>query len=86
MQKNVQIPSDLFFDICDYFFKEQEDDLADDIRKQLNLKVDKLINHELFSKYKTAPTGAEREKARQEYLNRRGIPGSFRTDREQEPR
>lgn len=86
MQKNVQIPSDLFFDICDYFFKGQEDDLADDIRKQLNLKVDKLINHELFSKYKTAPTGAEREKARQEYLNRRGIPGSFRTDREQEPR
>lgn len=86
MPKNVQIPSDLFFDICDYFFKEQEDDLADDIRKQLNLKVDKLINHELFSKYKTAPTGAEREKARQEYLNRRGIPGSFRTDREQEPR
>ena len=70
MPKNVQIPSDLFFDICDYFFKEQEDDLADDIRKQLNLKVDKLINHELFSKYKTAPTGAEREKARQEYLNR----------------
>ena len=86
MPKNVQIPSDLFFDICDYFFKEQEDDLADDIRKQLNLKVDKLINHELFSKYKTAPTGAEREKARQEYLNRRGIPGSFRTDREQGPR
>lgn len=86
MSKNIQIPSDLFFDICDYFFKEQEDDLADDIRKQLNLKVDKLINHELFSKYKTAPTGAEREKARQEYLNRRGIPGSFRTDREQEPR
>lgn len=86
MPKNVQIPTDLFFDICDYFFKEQEDDLADDIRKQLNLKVDKLINHELFSQYKTAPTGAEREKARQKYLDRRGIPGSFRTDREQEPR
>lgn len=86
MTKNVQIPTDLFFDICDYFFKEQEDGLADDIRAELNLKIDKLVNHELFSKYKTAPTGAEREKARQEYLDRRGIPGSFRTDREQEPR
>lgn len=86
MPKNVQIPTDLFFDLCDYFFKEQEDSLADDIRAELNLKIDKLINHELFSRYKTAPTGAEREKARQEYLDRRGIPGSFRTDQEQEPR
>ena len=86
MTKNVQIPTDLFFDICDYFFKEQEDSLADDIRAELNLKIDKLVNHELFSRYKTAPTGAEREKARREYLDRRGIPGSFRTDTEQEPR
>lgn len=86
MTKNVQIPTDLFFDICDYFFKEQEDSLADDIRAELNLKIDKLVNHELFSKYKTAPTGAEREKARQEYLNRRGVQSGFRTDREQEPR
>lgn len=86
MPKNVQIPTDLFFDICDYFFKEQEDSLADDIRAELNLKIDKLVNHELFSRYKTAPTGAEREKARREYLDRRGIPGSFRTDTEQEPR
>lgn len=86
MSKNIQIPSDLFFNICDYFFKEQEDYLADDIRSQLNQKIDKLINHELFSRYKTAPTGVEREKARQEYLDRRGVPGSFRTDIEQEPR
>lgn len=86
MTKNVQIPTDLFFDICDYFFKEQEDSLADDIRAELNLKIDKLVNHELFSRYKTAPTVAEREKARQEYLDHRGIPGSFRTNTEQEPR
>lgn len=86
MSKNIQIPSDLFFDICDYFFKEQDEILAEDIRGQLNMKIDKLVNHELFSKYKTASTGAERERARQEYLDRRGIPCSFRTDREQEPR
>lgn len=82
MPKNIQIPSELFFDICDYFFKEQEDSLADNIRAELNLKIDKLVNHELFSRYKTAPTGAERERLRQAYLNRRGISDSFRTDQE----
>ena len=86
MTRNIQIPSDLFFDICDYFFKEQDENLADDIRGQLDTKIDKLVNHELFSRYKTAPTGVERERARQEYLDRRGVPGSFRTDEEQEPR
>ena len=29
-------------------------------------------------KYKTAPTEEEREKSRQEYLDRRGIPENFR--------
>lgn len=86
MTRNIQIPSDLFFDICDYFFNEQDENLADDIRGQLDTKIDKLVNHELFSRYKTAPTGVERERARQEYLDRRGVPGSFRTDEEQEPR
>ena len=86
MTRNIQIPSDLFFDICDYFFNEQDENLADDIRGQLDTKIDKLVNHELFSRYKTAPTGVERERARQEYLDRRGVPGNFRTDEEQEPR
>lgn len=85
MAKSIQITTDLFFDICDYFFKQADDISADEIRYQLNQKIDKLINHDLFSRYKTAPTGAEREKARQEYLERRGIPRSFRTDIEQDP-
>jgi hypothetical protein len=33
---------------------------------------------ELYTKYKTAPSEADREKARREYLDRRGIPESFR--------
>lgn len=37
-----------------------------------------LVLRELYGKSKTAPTEEEREKARQEYLDRRGIPDSFR--------
>lgn len=86
MSKSTQIPTDLFFDICDYFFKGADEDLADEIRAQLETKLDKLMNHELFTEYKTAPTGAERERARLKYLDRRGVPSDFRTDTEQKPR
>ena len=34
--------------------------------------------HELYEKYKTAPSEEEREKARQEYLDRRGVHPDFR--------
>ena len=34
--------------------------------------------HELYTKYKTAPIEEEREKARREYLDKRGVPESFR--------
>ena len=39
-----------------------------------------LLDRELYAKYKTAPTEAQREQARQEYLNRRSIPESCRWD------
>lgn len=85
MPKNIQIPSDLFFDLCDYFLDDQNDDdqLAADISAALNDKLNKIINHDLFSRYKRTPTGAERERLRQTYLNRRGISDSFRTDQEE---
>lgn len=84
MSKQVQIDWELFFDIYDYFFSDEapEGYEADEIRKKISEKVDKIINRELFSKYKRLPTGAEREAARQEYLNHRGISKSFRTDKE----
>ena len=40
-------------------------------------KLDAMVLRELYGKSKTAPTEDEREKARQEYLDRRGIPDSF---------
>jgi len=41
-------------------------------------KLDAMLNRQLYSRYKTAPTEAEREQARQEYLDRRGVPQSYR--------
>lgn len=86
MPKNIQIPEDLFFDLCDFFLRDQSDDqtLTADIKAALNIKLDKIINHKLFSRYKTAPSGADRELARKAYLDKRGVPDSFRTDTEVE--
>ncbi len=44
----------------------------------LEKKLDAMVNREVYSKSKTAPTEEEREKFRQEYLDRRGVPESFR--------
>ena len=48
------------------------------ITKELQQKFDSIINRNLYTKYKTAPTEEEKEKARQEYLDRKGIHSSFR--------
>ena len=75
--KNVQIPYDLFMELLHYHLV-QEDDYAEDIRRSLEEKLDAMVRHELYVKSKTAPTEEEREQARLEYLDRRGVPESFR--------
>lgn len=84
MSRQVQIDLELFLDLYGFFFSDEAPKgyEADEIRKKISEKVDKIISRELFSKYKRSPTGAEREAARQEYLNHRGILKSFRTDTE----
>ena len=71
--KNVMIPEELFGKIIKYHLQE-----ADDIRKGLEKKLDAMVNREAYSKFKTAPTEEEREKFRQEYLDRKGMQESFR--------
>lgn len=75
--KNIQIPYDLFIALVRYHLLE-DDNCLNEIRQGLERKLDSLVSHELYSKYKTALTQEEREKARQEYLDRRGIGDSFR--------
>lgn len=75
--RNVQIPYELFFQILQYFLMENYES-EEIIRRGLERKLDTMVNRELYSKYKTASTEEEREKSRQEYLDRRGIPENFR--------
>ena len=44
----------------------------------LKEKYDSIVNRNLYTKYKTAPTEEEKEKARQGYLDRKGIHSNFR--------
>ena len=75
--KSVQIPYELFVDLVLYHLNDEED-FQDDIRQGLSQKLDAMLNRQLYSQYKTAPTEEQREQARQEYLDRRGVPQSYR--------
>lgn len=75
--KSVQISMDLFRKLLLYHLG-LDDSCAEEIRKGLEKKLDAMVQHELYAKYKTAPTEEEREKARLDYLDRRGVPESFR--------
>ena len=75
--KQVQIPQELFILLLRYHLME-EDIHVDEIRIGLEKKLDAMVLRELYGKSKTALIETEREKARQEYLDRRGMPDSFR--------
>lgn len=75
--KNIQISEELFVVIMRYFMLEQEE-LLPQIKQGLEKKLDAMVMRELYTKYKTALTEEEKEKARKEYLDRRGVPESIR--------
>ena len=75
--KNVQISEELFVAIMRCFMLEQEE-MFPQIKHGLEKKLDAMVMRELYTKYMTAPTEEEKEKARKEYLDRRGVPESFR--------
>ena len=75
--KQVQISEDLFLSLVKYHILEYYND-EEKIVKELKEKYDKIVNRSLYTKYKTAPTEEEKEKARQEYLNQKGIHPDFR--------
>ena len=75
--KNVQVPQQLFMKLLRYHLLD-DDSCADDVKKGLEQKMNTMVGRELYTKSKTAPTEEEREKARQAYLDRRGILADFR--------
>ena len=60
--KNVQISEELVVVIMRYFMLEQEEMLPQ-IKQGLEKKLDAMVMRELYTKYKTAPTEEEKEKA-----------------------
>ena len=54
--KNVQISQELFFLLVRYFLIGQEE-TEPEIVKALEKKMDALVMRELYTQYKTAPTG-----------------------------
>ena len=75
--KNIQIPYELFFHLIQYHLMDNRNEEAF-IQKGLEIKLDAMVLHDLYGKSKTAPTEKEREKARKEYLDRRGMSEKFR--------
>lgn len=76
-KENVTIPEELFIDLVKYFLADIRCD-EDRIRSRLQEKLEAMVKREVYTRYKTAATSEEREKARQEYLEKVGIPENFR--------
>ena len=79
---NIQIPVELMADLIEYFYPDSDSErpegaLADNIRCQIEDKMQKITNRALFSEYKTATTAEQRESARRAYLKERGFTDSF---------
>ena len=74
---NVQISQDLFMRLLRFHLMEDVS-CERKIRQELENKLDRMVMRDLYGKSKTATTEEEREQVRKEYLDRRGVPESFR--------
>ena len=59
--KNVQIPQELFMKLLRYHLLD-DDSCTEDVKKGLEQKMKTMVERELYTKSKTAPTEEEREK------------------------
>ena len=76
---NVQIDERLFVDLLKYHLLDLADEeTAARIRKGLQDKMDAIMRRRYYTDSKTAPTPEQRERARQAYLDERGVPEDFR--------
>lgn len=76
---NVQIPQELFLQLCKYHLIGLDDqEIQEAICRGLNEKLDQMARRQTYTAYKTADTPEEREKARLEYLDKIGLSKDFR--------
>lgn len=75
--RNVQISQELFMQLLRFHLIEDES-CEKEIKQELEKKLDRMVMRDLFGKSKTASIEEEREQARKEYLDRRGVSEKFR--------
>ena len=75
--RNVQISLELFMQLLRFHLVEDES-CEKEIKQELEKKMGRMVMRDLFGKSKTASTEEEREQARKEYLDRRGVSEKFR--------
>ncbi len=80
MGKQVKVELRLFIELYRLIVHNDvdSDESYERIKQELEVKFQRLVNHELYSKYKTALTEEEQEEARQKYLDSVGIHRDFR--------
>lgn len=80
MSKTVQISEELFMDLCRVVLGGVDDsETVSRASRGLHDKLDRMVAREFYSTMRDPlKSPQEREKARQDYLDSRGIPESFR--------
>jgi len=70
-EAGIIISTSLFKKLIQYHVLKLENSsaLEQEIEKELEAKLHKVVQHELYTQYKTAPTEEEREEAYIKYLN-----------------
>lgn len=78
--KTVQISEELFMDLCRVILGGLDDpDIVLRASRGLHDKLDRITARDLYSAmHDPSKSPQEREKARRDYLDARGIPDSFR--------
>ena len=72
--KNIMIPEDVFYNLVKYFLFDDEK-LHDEIKTELENKLNKLVERELYSTYCTAATPVARDNARKTKKKKKKISG-----------
>lgn len=83
--KNMQIPESMFVDVVrlisaldDYELDESTDSIKKRLEIAINTKIEAMERRNTYTTYKTADTDAEREAARQKYLELAGVHPDWR--------
>lgn len=77
-KKKIQIPESLFLNIIKYFiFDIQDEYIVQEIKRDINIKLDMIAKHDLYTQFKAAATEEKKEIAKQKYLDHTGIFDNF---------